>query len=70
MESHENHNVVLDEVMRTFTKSSKLTKQGLKDSLIGNYLKDLENKEQKKKEQEKFELEIVNPSFKKIQGDY
>lgn len=25
MESHENHNLILDEVMRTFTKSSKLT---------------------------------------------
>ena len=65
MESHENHDVILEEVMRRFSSTTKLSKEELINSLKDDYNKRLDNKIRMKFNQIKFEKEIEHPPPKK-----
>lgn len=44
MESHENHMVVIDEVMKVFSTGNKLTNKDLKYNLLNGYVDKLKDK--------------------------
>ena len=48
MESHENHNQMMDQVLREFTKGNRLTKSNLRTDLIKDYIYRLEKKDETK----------------------
>jgi len=46
MESHENHNVVLEHIMKLFTKGLKLSQKNVRSDLLNEYKERLENKDE------------------------
>ena len=59
LESHENHEVVVDQVMKVFSTGNKLTNKDLKYNLLNGYIEKLKDKNRLQKKTIKRDEEIA-----------